>query len=206
MIINCKLCNKEIRIKPYLLNTKRYCSLNCRDKARSIFYKGENSPRWKGGKLSKICIVCNAQFQVFRCYAHRITHCSKKCFYKHRKGQSAWNKGKKLHYPVWNKNKKFLQISGENNHNWKGGKKSHSGYISILIPNHPFATKSRYVREHRLVAEKYLERFLEPNEHIHHINGIKNDNRPENLYVFTKQEHDNFHSLKQKPILKSNLL
>lgn len=68
--------------------------------------------------------------------------------------------------------------------NWKGGKKiDRNGYISIYKPEHPYAC-NKYIKEHRLVIEKQIGRYLLPEEMPHHINGIKNYNRPENLMLF----------------------
>lgn len=50
-------------------------------------------------------------------------------------------------------------------------------------PEHP-RTKSKYVAEHIVVMEETLGRFLLPGENVHHVNGVRNDNRPENLELW----------------------
>jgi len=75
---------------------------------------------------------------------------------------------------------------------WKGGKykDSRSGYMMVYYPGHPaYERKNSYIPEHRLVMEKILNRYLNPNEEVHHINGIKDDNRPENLKLVVKKMH-----------------
>jgi len=69
-------------------------------------------------------------------------------------------------------------------HRWKDGRKLENGYMLIFCPTHPYKTIGDYVPEHRVVMEKHLGRVLHPAEVVHHINGIKHDNRIENLMLF----------------------
>ena len=66
--------------------------------------------------------------------------------------------------------------------------KSSNGYINLIIPNHPFRGVSNCVLEHRFVLEKHLGRFLEEHENVHHKNGIRDDNRIENLELWNKSQ------------------
>lgn len=68
---------------------------------------------------------------------------------------------------------------------WKGGRVRHSaGYVWVWTPTHPRARTTPYVFEHILVMERLLGRYLEPNERIHHRNGRRDDNRPEDLELW----------------------
>jgi len=71
-----------------------------------------------------------------------------------------------------------------------------NGYMLMHRADHPEATKrDGYVRVHRIVMEEMIGRALTKKETVHHINGIKHDNRPANLWLFsTPSEHSRFHA------------
>ena len=68
-----------------------------------------------------------------------------------------------------------------------------NGYVLLRIPGHHLADVRGYVYEHRLVAEQILRRPLRPGEIPHHRNGIKTDNRPENIEVTPSIAHHRLH-------------
>lgn len=80
---------------------------------------------------------------------------------------------------------------GADHHNWKGGVFQHSdGYLFEYAPNHPTAAANKgYVLQHRLVMERKLGRLLRDHELVHHINEVKDDNRPENLELSNRSIH-----------------
>jgi uncharacterized Zn-finger protein len=75
---------------------------------------------------------------------------------------------------------------------WSGGRqKRKDGYIMLCRPD------GRRILEHRLVAEQVLGRPLRSKEHVHHINGTRDDNRPENLRVMSESDHHRLHTCGQ---------
>ncbi len=115
--------------------------------------------RWR---IPRICVKCKCRKKLL---VSRIRHCLKKgtltgtCLL-------------------------CCQPKGPANCSWKGGRiRTTQGYILAYAPDHPHATGTGYIPEHRLVMEKIKGRYLlpAPDETVHHKNGIRDNNRPENL-------------------------
>jgi len=78
---------------------------------------------------------------------------------------------------------------GEEHPSWKGGRTMASGYVLIFMPNHHRADHRGYVREHIWVWEQARGQDIPVGWVVHHLNGVRNDNRPINLVAFPTQKH-----------------
>lgn len=76
-------------------------------------------------------------------------------------------------------------------------KKNAKGYVLAYCPLHPNAHKDGYVFFHTVIVERELGRYLTENEVVHHINRIRDDNRPENLMLMDKKEHMSMHMIER---------
>lgn len=135
------------------------------------------TPWNKGNKaFTKICKGCEKEFKTS---VGRSKYCCRSCYFKSKNFQ------------------KHVRDIGE-----KGREKRKSDYIrmdngyrTIGTKSHPRGMKKQnYVYEQILIMEKHIGRFLKDDEMVHHKNGIKDDNRIENLQLMKKKEHYKFHA------------
>jgi hypothetical protein len=194
---NCANCGKLTQ--KYDTQASKYCSHGCYAEAKTK------------NRFPKQCPVCNAAFDG----AIAQIYCSKTC--KSKRDHQAERGQYKVVCPDCSvertvtkpprrqtlcskcaaqvtKNKR-PHTFGSTSPAWKGGRRIDGyGYIKVHIPGHPFADSTNYVREHLAVAtEAYGENYVR--EHggcIHHINGKKQDNRLENLWVCTSEQNNEY--------------
>jgi len=151
---------------------------------------------------TKNCLECQKEFTCRNTSEeNKRLYCNRQCYYAH---HIPWNKGTKgVCKPNSGSFIKGVRISpdtefkkgritlGSLSPSWKGGLKKHktSGYVLAWTPEKFPNGQTKYVGEHRLVMEKHLKRKLSSNEIVHHKNGIKDDNRIENLEVTMRKTH-----------------
>jgi hypothetical protein len=99
-------------------------------------------------------------------------------------GQIAWNKGKPWSDAVRRKMSKTRIAKYGVNRMIRT-----DGYVITFKPEHPNCKSDGYVMEHRVIMAAHLGRPLRDDEVVHHKNGIKSDNRLENLQLLNPSQH-----------------
>lgn len=146
------------------------------------------------------------------------SHCSSDKTYLHRSSDGKyysfqWRydvRGNLLCSKCYSKYKKGRLFSdryaGSNHHLWKGGNtKTVYGYIKSVCKGHYRADKDGYVFQHILIFERNYNCCVLIWGVVHHKNGIKDDNRIENLIGMTKFKHMSLHKKGQVKILERDL-
>lgn len=150
-----------------------YDAMRCR-KCDSLHRRVEDIP--------KVCLDCGKPMNPNK---HRgpkwVTNRCRVCATKH-----SWQTGNRrtLIKNYW---QKFNESRLGRKYNSGGGRGA--GYILVYLPNHPHATKRGVVREHILVWEQAHSKPLPKGWIIHHLNGVKDDNRPRNLVALPNKKH-----------------
>lgn len=83
---------------------------------------------------------------------------------------------------------------------YKGGYtcKAPGGYIREYNPFHPYGSRRGLVMQHRLVVERKIGRILSRSEVVHHLDGDRTNNHPDNLELMENQSHHIKHEHKEK--------
>lgn len=202
--IECKYCGKSMELLPYQARTRKYCSQECAGLAKRV-------P--KGGMVEMACLQCKQPFLCPRAWVRngRRKFCSRECG----KRYASENRRGTAHprYGMTHTEESKQKISQskrsnptrarmENHPNWKGGQYIRGGYRLVMARTLDEATQSLvasmtdehgYVQEHRAVMARTLGRPLLSKEIVHHRNGDKLDNRPENLELLHLKPHSKIH-------------
>ncbi len=133
-----------------------------------LIIKPAGSPRKE--RFKKTCLKCSQEFTVEPSRNNeRKKYCSKKCL--------------NLDIARYIPKPKTLNERIDSNE-WYYPKKN--GYLGMVV-------NKKMIWQHRHVMEQFLGRGLTDDEVVHHINGIKDDNRIENLIVYNRSEHGKTH-------------
>jgi endogenous inhibitor of DNA gyrase (YacG/DUF329 family) len=180
----CRQCGQTFERR----KTQAFCSMTCRAESQKV--------------PTRNCPTCGTPFWVRGRMSGR-TYCSKACADK---GQVLPPKAcewcHKEYQPDASRSRFCSRTCSARfcGSRRPGLMRNRAGYILEWSPDHPNAMRSGYVMQHRKIMAEVMRRPLTADEVVDHINGVKDDNRPENLRVLAKLDHDSLPKPPRKPI------
>lgn len=193
----CSQCGKSRWLKPNRARRRRFCSRACLHQSLRVEdpVRAVQSARQTFGERN--CDHCGLAYNAKSAHQRFCSQlcCTRAVHVRNRRGDVVerpcegcgkvfrprpGNAGRFCSRPC------LYKVSrGDRAGHWRGGRHvTPSGYIRVWAPEHPGAMgRGGYVPEHRLVMEQKLGRRLERGESVHHIDGDRANNAPENLQL-----------------------
>lgn len=140
------------------------------------------------------CLRCGSEITHRRWKGKTVKFCNPTCYYrwygKNLKTINPKAHAQRLRLSAESARRKVRQRRGlpldhpsltpQNGKGWK----MKDGYKQLLLKDHPNSAKSGYVMEHVVFMAEKIGRPLRKGETVHHKNGIRDDNRIENLELW----------------------
>lgn len=154
--------------------------MTCSRKCRGVRIREQSAAR----RLVKNCAVCGDPFDAT--YHQQQQMCSIKCRTVFRSSPRQRCERCNKQMDTTNSSYRKQRFCSAECRTTPDGtlKRTSGGYMLIKASSHQGADHNGYIGEHRMIVEQQIGRLLEPHERVHHKNGVRHDNRPENLELW----------------------
>ncbi len=169
VVKNCLECGTDYNTNN---KNKKFCSIYCKQKNQ---YKNKIALR-----KPRICLYCKTEMRKKNSRKYCSVFCSKKMTLYNNNEKCKELARKKRNLPITHP--RLVSEKGIGRYKISGG------YIVINGNGHVNSQKYGYILEHILIMSNYLGRPLCKGENVHHKNGIRDDNRIENLELWSTHQ------------------